>query len=134
MGNWTINYRDDFKSFWIEAKDDYSDTLYVFTTHALERAWTRSSNINTMQDFNKPVRRIIRCMHNNKVSNWIKTRKHGSTMVIHDADINMVYVISNHYKTINILTIYNEFWEPFKCDPYQQEMWISINSGKMRIK
>lgn len=133
MVTFNVNYRDDYKSFTINAFDT-DGYKYYFTTHALQNVWTRSSNLKTMQDFKKPVRRIIRCISSEKIRNWIKTRPYGTQLVIHDTDINMAYVIGKRHLEYQIITIFNEFWTEFHNANNSQEAWYSIDTGKWRLR
>lgn len=133
MATFNVNYRDDYKSFTIDAFDTEGYN-YFFTTHALKNAWNRSTNLKTMQDFQLPVRRIIRCISTTKIRNWLKTRPFGTQVVIHDTDIHMAYVVGKRHLQYHIITIFNEFLVQFNNSENSQEVWFSESTGKWRFR
>lgn len=125
MLDWTVKYREN-NSYWIEAHDDYS--FYLFTSHALDRLFDRTTNMKHAADLEKPVRRITKCLNNWRVDNWIMQHPFGTRLLIHDRDIHMAYIVVCNKNRYSIISTYNEFWCPYDNTQGTPELWVSLNN------
>ena len=124
MLTWEPKYRDN-KSFWIEAFDNTS--WYIFTTHALDRIFDRTTNIKKIPDLEKPVKRIVKCLNNDKVDRWIMHHDFGTKLIIHDTDISMVYIVTCKCNKYEIISTFNEFWTKYDNTHNTPELWVSLS-------
>lgn len=130
---WEIKYREDLKSFWVESRDRATNRNFIFSTHSLQRAWNRSSNVKTMQDFSKPVNRIMKCICNSVVGSWMFLNvTDEERCLIHDLDNSMMYIIQNNVRKghIAVISTYNEFWGEYMNTRRTKEIWVSLTTGE----
>lgn len=124
MLSWEIKYREN-SSFWVEAFDD--NARYLFTTHALDRLFDRTTNLKDINDLEKPIRRIVKCVNNWRVDNWILQHEFGTKLILHDNDIRMVYIIVCKCNRYDIVSTYNEFWKRYDNTHGTPELWVSLS-------
>lgn len=123
MLDWSLKFREN-NSYWIEAHDDIS--FYMFSSHALDRLFDRTTNMKSTGDLEKPIRRIVKCLNNHRVDDWIMDHSFGTKLVIHDRDINMVYVVICKTNRYDVVSTFNEFWTPFINYQRTPELWVSL--------
>ena len=124
---WGPIYHEDL-SFHIEAR--CNECEYIFTKHVIDRTFERNNNIIDIASLDKPVRRIIKVWRNYNVDDWILYYQFGTKLVIHDVDINMVYIITCNENRYEIVTTYNEFWTKFKNYYKSPELFVSLLNKK----
>lgn len=124
MLSWELKFREN-NSFWVEACDD--NARYIFTTHALDRLFDRTTNLKDTNDLEKPIRRIVKCVNNWRVDNWILQHEFGTKLIIHDNDIHMVYIIVCKCNRYDIVSTYNEFWKRYDNTHNTPELWVSLS-------
>lgn len=124
MLTWEVLYREN-NSYWVEAQDNYS--LYVFSSHALDRLFDRTTNVKDTVDLEKPVRRIVKCLNNWRVDRWIMGHEFGAKLIIHDVDIKMVYIVVCKCNRYDIVSTYNEFWSKYDNTHNTPELWVSLS-------
>lgn len=124
MIDWTVKYREN-NSFWIEAHDDYSK--FLFTSHALDRIFDRTTNMKDVSDLEKPVRRIVKCLSHYRVDKWIMQHEFGTKLIIHDNDIRMAYIIVCKCNRYDIISTFNEFWKKYDNTHDTPELWVSLS-------
>ena len=103
---------------------------YMFSVHSIERVTERSTNIKTMRDLEKPIHRIVRCLTNSYIEKWAIKQKLNNRFIIHDTDINMMYIVVRKLNQYEIITTYNEFWGAYDNTQNTPEIWCSLSQSK----
>lgn len=110
----------------VEAHTRYM--TYFFSPHSLERTMQRSTNLKSLADLEKPVRRIIRCLTNDQVERWIIKQGLGTKVIIHDADIHMMYIVARKVNQYEVVTTFNEFFGAYDNTRNTPEIWVSLTN------
>jgi hypothetical protein len=124
MATMEVKYRED-NSYFIEASDDYAK--YIFSSHALDRLFERKAGIKQISDLEKLVQRIVECLEDGSVDDWIIENAFGTSLVIHDVAVKMAYVVVCRIDQYEIVTTFNERRIPFMNSHHSPEYWVLLS-------